>query len=103
MAHQERRIRVCKLLGGSGVAEGRDDDGNLRSVQALAGDDLLHGVVPGPAAIPLALDRSAGAAQLGDDVDALVALAADVPDAPAGAAEHLGAVALVLDRAHVPD
>ena len=60
-------------------------------------------MVAGPAGVPLALDDGADAAKLGDDVDALVPDGADVADAPAGAAEHLGAVLLVVDRAHGGD
>lgn len=103
MAHEQRRVRVCKLLGGSGVPEWRDDDCNLRPVVPFPGHDLLHRVIPGPAGVALALDGGLDAAKLGDDVDALVAEPADMTDAPAGLTEEGGAVLLVLDRAHGGD
>ena len=100
MTHEQRRVRICQLVGGSGVPEWRDDDGDLRPVVPLACDGLLHRVIPGAAGVALALDDGFDATELGDDIDALIADRADVPDAPAGAAQHLGAVALVVDRAH---
>lgn len=80
MGEQQNRIRVCKLLGGTGVASRARDDGDLCGVVALPGDDLLHRRISGTARVLLALNRRPRPAQLGDDIDALIPLAPDVLD-----------------------
>lgn len=99
MIEQQHTVRICKLLGGSGVPEWRGYDGNLCPVVCPAGGDLLHGPVPDAADVALALDDGAHASKVGDNVDTLVAGAA-AADAhgPSGLAQQSGAVGLVAGR-----
>lgn len=100
MAHQQHRVRPCELMGRVRVSNGGHNDGNLGSVVPLAGGDFLHRCVPDCPGVLLCLYSGPCAAKLGNDVDPLIPLPADVANRPAGTAQDLGAVPLVLDRAH---